>query len=113
MAELVAGLAAGEPAARFRDDKWPAIFETQAESASPLFAMPLGTRKVSWSVRSTRDGLLDRISTLSHIALLEGTQREAFTARYDAILEQDDVARDSEGRIESHGATFFAWTTKL
>jgi hypothetical protein len=112
MGDYVASLAAPDLMTRFRDDRWPAVFESQAKEDRPLFSTPIETETTSWNVSVTRDSLLDRMSTLSHLALLEGKERDEFEEKVDQILE-GDVVKDEKGQFEAHGVTFFAWSTGL
>lgn len=112
MGDYVAALATDQLTTRFRDNRWPEIFNVQASRAKPLFSTPIEDEKVSWDIPMTRDGLIDRISTLSHIAMMEAPERAAFEAKADEILK-GDVVRDEKGLIQAHGVTYFAWTAKL
>ncbi|KAK0387561.1 hypothetical protein NLU13_3807 [Sarocladium strictum] len=112
MGDYVHTLAADQLVTRFRDQRWPAVFDKQAEREKPLFSTPIKSETLPWAIHVTRDGFVSRMSTLSHIALLEGEEREAFEAKVDEILE-GDVKMDEQGRLEAHGLTYFAWSEKL
>jgi hypothetical protein len=111
MGDYVHSLAADQLATRFRDQRWPAVFDKQAQREKPFFSTPIESETLPWAIHVTRDGFISRMSTLSHIALLKGDEKAAFEAKVDEIL-QGDVTKDAQGRIEAHGLTYFAWTAK-
>lgn len=104
---------------RFRDAEWQTAFAEAADAG--LFA-PLQDGRVTWAVALAPDALWKRLLTLSQIANLpeagkaseEGTptSRAAVRRRVEAVLARDDVARDAEGRVPIHAATYFAWAQK-
>ena len=69
---------------RFRHEKWRQVFEEQSKS-TPLsllvasdqkFALPLGEEKERFEVWLPREEVWERYATISHIAVLEGEERE-------------------------------------
>lgn len=112
LGDYVAATAVDQLQTRFRDYRWPGVFDVQAAREKPLFSTPIQSEKVSWEINVTRDGLVDRVSTLSHIALMNKEEKAAFDAKVDEIL-QGDVVKDEQGRIQAHGVTYFAWSTRL
>ncbi|KAI9171365.1 methyltransferase [Paramyrothecium foliicola] len=103
-------------APRFRQFVWADVFKQQAMD-KPLFTAPLEDESVSWTVKLGREALWDRFNTLSQVAVLQGEDRKAFRAQYDAILDEGEGEGEGDwteaGEIVVHGITYFAWTTKL
>jgi hypothetical protein len=67
---------------RFRHDEWRKVFENQVSSTpftaafvggtNSMFSLPLGEDKVRWTVWLEKEALWGRLSTLSHVSVLEG-----------------------------------------
>lgn len=112
MKELIHSLPPGGPP-RFRDDKWWEVFDRQSRAARHFFSTPVGEERLPFTVWLTKERLWDRINTLSHVAVLEGADRAAFVARFEQILKDGDGDWNDKGEVEFHGATTFAWTTRL
>ncbi|KAI5466158.1 S-adenosyl-L-methionine-dependent methyltransferase [Mariannaea sp. PMI_226] len=98
---------------RFRHLQWREVFERQTRVEKPLFSTPIQEDRVEWSVKLTRNGLWDRINTLSWNAVREGDARREFEEKFDQILKESERAKDDENNVEIHGCTFFAWTKRL
>ncbi|KAF7550303.1 hypothetical protein G7046_g8063 [Stylonectria norvegica] len=99
---------------RFRHDVWHQVFDRQAKADTPpLFATPIATERLPWSVWLTLEGLWERLDTLSWIAILEGEERRAFKDKFEKIVKEGDAKWNDKGEIEFHGCTFFAWTTRV
>jgi len=73
---------------RFRHMQWRKVFEDQSKS-TPLsliianeqyFALPLGEQTVPFEVWLPREKIWERYSTISHIAVLQGEEREVYTS---------------------------------
>lgn len=69
---------------RFRHQKWRQVFDDQSKS-TPLsliiandqyFALPLGEHTEPFETWLSKDKVWERYNTISHIALLEGEERE-------------------------------------
>lgn len=71
---------------RFRHEKWRHVFDEQVKS-SPLsllppgdneqfFSLPLGEQQEAFETWLPKEKIWDRFNTLSHIAVLEGEERE-------------------------------------
>lgn len=84
-----------------------------AEEALPRFSLPLGEKKVAWSVWLAPEALWSRMRTLSQLAVLRGKEREEVRARFDEILGGEDVRRNERGEVLVHGHTYMAWTDRL
>ncbi|KAI1821740.1 S-adenosyl-L-methionine-dependent methyltransferase [Xylaria intraflava] len=110
---------------RFRHQKWQTVFENQAPASPvrvivdtltdnlPRFSLPLGEGSVGWTLWLSEEALWARLSTLSHIAVLKGEEREAVAKIFKEILQGNDVERDEKGNIAVHGITYFAWTDRV
>lgn len=69
---------------RFRHNKWRAVFDEQIKSSplallvpsDQLFSLPLGEESEEWVVRLPLEKMWERFTTYSHIAVLEGEERE-------------------------------------
>ncbi|VBB72789.1 Putative methyltransferase [Podospora comata] len=96
----------GQP--RFRDGQWRGALEDQQ-----LFALPLSEETVKWTVWLSEGALWSRINTLSQVAILEGSDREAAVRVFKEALQSPDVERNEKGEIALHGVTYFVWTKKL
>ena len=100
----------GQP--RFRDYVWKDVFFKQPEP--PLFSAPLEEDQIKYSVWLTKEALWERLATLSHVAMLEGEERETFVRRFDEILRLgNDGEWNNQNEILMHGVTAFAWTMKI
>ncbi|KAH8815174.1 S-adenosyl-L-methionine-dependent methyltransferase [Xylogone sp. PMI_703] len=97
---------------RFRHLKWKAIFEQQQASSHPLFA-PLEEHNIKWTVWLTDDALWQRITTLSHIQVLEEPKFSEVKQEVFDILKGADVERNEKGEIAVHGVTYIVWTSKI
>lgn len=97
----------GQP--RFRDYVWREVFHQQ----QGLFTTPIGEDKTEWTIWLDREGVWDRVRTLSHVAMLQGEAREQFRAAFDRILAEGDGRWNEKKEIAMHGTTPFAWTTRL
>ncbi|OAA73460.1 Methyltransferase type 11 [Cordyceps fumosorosea ARSEF 2679] len=98
---------------RFRDEKWPLVFQQQAKNASPMFSTPIETASVPFTLWLKPGALCDRINTLSQVSILEGADREAFLANFNKAVQDGDGEWNDEGAIAFHGHTFYAWTSRL
>ncbi|CAN8098920.1 unnamed protein product [Discula destructiva] len=119
------GLAARDDNKRFRDMEWPAVFDAQLKTNPlqvlrdtvagrlPRFSVPLGQESVGWTHRLSEAALWRRISTLSHVAVLEGAAREEGERVFREAMAMDDVRRNESGEIECAGRTFLAWSDRL
>ncbi|KAK0672808.1 S-adenosyl-L-methionine-dependent methyltransferase [Cercophora samala] len=96
----------GQP--RFRDGQWRGVFENQQ-----LFTLPLGEETVKWTVWLSEEALWSRINTLSQVAILEGSDREAAVKVFKEALRSSDVERNEKEEIALHGVTYFVWTKKV
>ncbi|KAJ3486890.1 hypothetical protein NLG97_g6525 [Lecanicillium saksenae] len=98
---------------RFRDEKWPLVFEQQAKNASPMFSTPIETASVPFTLWLKPDALWDRINTLSQVSILEGADRDAFVTGFNKAVKEGDGDWNDKGEISFHGHTFYAWTSRL
>lgn len=93
---------------RFRDMEWQEIFGRQS-----LFSHPLGEDSVEWTHWLSEEALWDRIKTLSHVALLQGQDKEDAERTFREAMSMEDVVRNDNGEVECHGRTYLAWTRRL
>jgi hypothetical protein len=104
----------GQP--RFREDMWRNGFSNKPPEApegnKQPFATPLGEKVFRWTVWLSEEALWLRMSTLSQVTVLQGTDRDDFTNKFREILASPDVARNDEGHVALHGVTFYAWTKR-
>lgn len=119
------GLATRDVSKRFRDMEWPAVFDAQLKTNPlqvlrdtvtgrlPRFSVPLGQEDVSWTHWLTEEALWQRIKTLSHVAVLEGAEREEGERVFREAMAMADVKRNERGEIECAGRTHIAWTDRL
>ncbi|OAA53765.1 methyltransferase type 11 [Niveomyces insectorum RCEF 264] len=121
---------------RFRDNKWQQPFAEAARSVDgrPALFTPLVDDRTQWAVQLTPDALWKRYATLSQVAKLpeeedgEGVDglagdradgaapasRKAVRRRMDAVLAAgEDVERNAQGEVTTHGVTYFAWARKI
>lgn len=98
---------------RFRDEKWSGVFEQQAKNASPMFSTPIQTVSVPFTLWLTPEALWDRVNTLSQVSILQGADREAFVAKFNKAIKEEDGEWNDKGEIAFHGHTFYAWTSRL
>ncbi|KAK4659752.1 hypothetical protein QC762_113990 [Podospora pseudocomata] len=96
----------GQP--RFRDGQRRSALDNQQ-----LFALLLSEETVKWTVWLSEGALWSRINTLSQVAILEGSDREAAVRVFKEALQSPDVERNEKGEIALHGVTYFVWTKKL
>ena len=69
---------------RFRHEKWREIFDNQVEtgplalftSGDQLFSLPLAESEEKFETWLPKEKVWERFNTLSHIAMLEGEDRE-------------------------------------
>lgn len=69
---------------RFRHERWRTVFDEQVKktpmslftAGDQLFTLPLGEHDEKFEVRLSKDKIWERYNTLSHIARLEGKERE-------------------------------------
>ena len=99
-------------ATRFRHGKWLEVFERQARPSDAFFKTPIGQGKIPFKVLLSKDGLWDRLNTLSHVAVLKGEEKQRFKDTFDRIMGRSDVDWNEDGLVEVHGNTIFAWTTR-
>ncbi|KJZ76685.1 hypothetical protein HIM_04021 [Hirsutella minnesotensis 3608] len=97
---------------RFRDEKWWHVFDRQSRDPAPMFSTPIGEAKVPFEGWLTKDGLWERVKTLSQVATLSEEGGEAFKKRFDEVLGNGDGKWNS-GEVEFHGTTVYAWTARL
>lgn len=98
---------------RFRDNKWPLVFEQQAKNAAPMFSTPIETTSVPFTLWLKPDALWDRVNTLSQISILAGAERDAFVAKFNKAVKEGDGEWNDQGEIAFHGHTFYSWTSRL
>lgn len=79
----------------------------------PRFSVPLGHDSVAWTEWLSEKELWRRINTLSHVALLEGEERERGDGVFREAMRMGDVRRNEAGEVECHGRTYLAWTDRL
>ena len=73
-----------DDAPRFRHAQWQEVFDEQVKSGplalltagDQLFSLPLAKQEERFEVRLSKDQVWERYNTLSHIARLEGEERE-------------------------------------
>lgn len=107
--ELVINAATdGQP--RFRDYVWREVFNQQQ---GRLFTTPIGDDKTEWTIWLGLEALWDRVRTLSHIAMLQGEERDRFRAAFDKIVKEGDGRWNEKGEVATHGATTFSWTSRV
>ncbi|KAK4888129.1 hypothetical protein LTR27_012935 [Elasticomyces elasticus] len=107
--------------ARFRHEQWRKVFENQSKStplsliiaSDQLFALPLGEHLEQFEVRLTKDQIWERYATISHIAVLEGDERERTYKTVMDALNSPDVDVDQDGKVAVHGKTFIVWSSKI
>jgi hypothetical protein len=104
---------------------WQGVFQRQLKSNPlvilrdsftdnlPKFSLPLGEDSVRWTVWLSEEALWARINTLSHVAILEGEQRETAVSTFREALAMADVERNENGQVAVHGVTYFVWTNKI
>lgn len=99
----------GQPS--IRNDDWWKVFDQQND----LFSTPLGKGSREWTGWLDPEALFGRLRTISHVALLDGKDLEAFRARFDEAIGWEGGARWSERgeEVAVHGVTIFSWTTRL
>lgn len=88
--------------------EWQDIFGKQS-----LFSVPLGEDSVEWTHWLSEEALWRRINTLSHVALLEGRDKEDGEKVFREAMGMDDVVRNEAGEVECHGRTYIAWTERM
>lgn len=96
---------------RFRDMAWQEIFATKA--TQERFSVPLGEARVEWTHWLSEEALWARIGTLSHVAMLQGEEREDALRLFRDALSGEGVVRNEKGEVECHGWTYLAWTERL
>ncbi|KAK5719849.1 hypothetical protein LTR15_007121 [Elasticomyces elasticus] len=107
--------------ARFRHEKWRKVFEDQSKStplsliiaSDQLFALPLGEHLEQFEVQLTKEQIWERYATISHIAVLEGEERERTYKTVMDALNSPDVDVDQDGKVAVHGKTFIVWSSKI
>jgi len=121
--DIIWSLEDGHP--RFRNLRWRDVFEKQQDTTPlqalkdtfthhlPLFSLPLGEEDIKWTVWLTDEGIWNRYSTLSQIAVLEGAEREEVRAKVFDALKGGDVERNAKGEVAVHGVTHLAWTSRV
>ena len=97
----------GQP--RVRDYIWKDVFDKH----EGLFSTPVAEEKTRWAVNLSPEGLWNRASTLSHIAMMQGEARDKFRARFDKIVKDGNSDGRETGEVTMHGCTLIAWTTRL
>ncbi|GAB7349518.1 hypothetical protein MBLNU459_g0223t2 [Dothideomycetes sp. NU459] len=108
-------------APRFRHEKWRQVFDEQLESnplsiatsAEPLFSLPLGEHIERWEIWLTKEAVWDRFNTLSHVAMLEGEEKQRIHKIFTDAINGKDVETNDKGEVAVHGMTISAWTTKI
>lgn len=105
--------------------EWMAVFDRQLKTNPvqvlrdtltgnlPQFSVPLGQDSVEWTHWLSEEALWRRINTLSHVALLQGKERERGEEVFREAMRMEDVKRNEAGEVECHGRTFLAWTDRL
>jgi hypothetical protein len=89
---------------------WIDVFDNQQP---PLFTTPICENKTTWTVWLDPKALWDRLRTLSHVAMLQGEEKDVFKGKFDRILRERDEHTSATGVMEASGSTMFAWTRKL
>ncbi|KAI9792885.1 MAG: hypothetical protein M1833_000997 [Piccolia ochrophora] len=97
---------------RFRHEKYKQCFENQA-LMDPLFSLPLGEESIPWVSWLTPEGVWDRFSTLSQIALLEHGRKTSLKQQVFDLIAGGDVERNEKEEVALHGVTFLSWTSKV
>lgn len=98
---------------RFRDDKWRQVYDRQATTQSPMFATPIGTAQQPFKLWLKPDAIWSRVNTLSQVAILKGTARERFIAKFNKLMSDGDCERNDKGEVAVHGCVYYAWTSRL
>lgn len=121
--DIIARTEDGDP--RFRQMAWKQVFENQLESNPlkmlkdtftdhmPLFSLPLGEDKTTWTVWLTEEGVWNRYATLSQIANLEPEKRELIKEQVFEALKGEEVEHNEKGEVCVHGCTYFVWTSRV
>jgi len=79
----------------------------------PKFSLPLGEENVKWTVWLSDEGVWDRYSTLSQIAVLQGERREQVKRGLFQAIKGEDVERNEKGEVAVHGITHIVWTSRI
>lgn len=111
LSEWIHMLSARDGNKRFLDLAWQDIFATQ--TTQERFSTPLGEGCVKWTQWLSEEALWARIGTLSHVAMLQGAEKEEGLRLFREVLGGEGTVRNEKGEIECHGWTYFAWTERL
>lgn len=73
---------------RYRHEEWRKVFDGQSKATplsllipkDQLFSLPLAEERESFEVRLSKEKLWERYCTLSHIANLQGEEREVWSS---------------------------------
>lgn len=79
----------------------------------PRFSVPIGQDSVEWTHWLSEEALWRRINTLSHVAMLQGKDREEGERVFREAMGMADVVRNEKGEVECHGQTYLAWTDRM
>lgn len=106
---------------RFRHEQWRAVFEEQSKSTplsllkagDQLFSLPLGEHLEPFETWLSKDKIWERYSTISHIAVLQGEERERTHRSFMQALNGPEVETNEKGEVAIHGNTYIIWTSKI
>ncbi|KAK4561013.1 hypothetical protein LTR86_004968 [Recurvomyces mirabilis] len=107
--------------ARFRHKKWRKVFEDQSKStplsliiaSDQFFALPLGEHTEKFEIWLSKEQIWERYATISHIAVLEGEERERTKQIVMDALNSSEVETNDKGEVAVHGLTYIVWSSKI
>lgn len=124
--DWILSLSTNDDNKRFRDMAWQDVFTKQLKTNPvsvissivtqdlPQFSVPLGEDSTTeWTHWLSEEELWKRINTLSHVALLEGEEKEKGKKVFREAMGMEDVKRNEKGEVECYGRTYFAWTDRV
>jgi len=87
---------------RFRHEQWREVFEEQSKSTplslikagDQLFSLPLGEHLEPFETWLPKEKIWERYSTISHIAVLQGEEREVRSTLRSSSLKSTQRAQD-------------------
>ncbi|EMC91343.1 hypothetical protein BAUCODRAFT_39511 [Baudoinia panamericana UAMH 10762] len=106
---------------RFRHQAWRKVFEDQSKSSpldlirakEQLFALPLGEHVEAFETWLPKEDVWKRYSTISHISVLKGEERERTHQTVIDALNSPEVETNERGEVAVHGKTYVVWTSKI
>lgn len=106
---------------RFRHEQWREVFEEQSKSTplsllkagDQLFSLPLGEHLEPFETWLPKEKIWERYSTISHIAVLQGEERERTHRSFMHALNGLEVETNEKGEVAVHGNTYIIWTSKI